>query len=77
MAALAATKERMMREAISEGYKTALKAGDKRRTATLQQLSTRFSPTATSRAPWSMRAECQWPGPVSSEHGAGIHWSFG
>ena len=28
-----------MREAISEGYKTALKAGDKRRTATLRAIS--------------------------------------
>ncbi len=28
-----------MREAISEGYKTALKAGDKRRTATLRAVS--------------------------------------
>ena len=28
-----------MREAISEGYKTALKAGDKRRTATLRAVN--------------------------------------
>jgi hypothetical protein len=31
--------ETSMREAISEGYKTALKAGDKRRTATLRAVS--------------------------------------
>ena len=49
-----------MREAISEGYKTALKAGDKRRTATLRAVNAAIKDR-------DIEARGQGKGPLSDE----------
>src|SRR6478609_11136600 len=49
-----------MREAISEGYKTALKAGDKRRTATLRAINAAIKDK-------DIDARGQGKGPLSDE----------
>jgi hypothetical protein len=54
-----------MREAISEGYKTALKAGDKRRTATLRAVNAAIKDK-------DIDARGQGKGPLSDEDVLGL-----